>query len=403
MALRPADPGEFTQRAYAHGKLGLVEVEALADLIVADTSLQRKQALQQFDGRLSRLYMGWREELIKGLAHAEAVIDFGDDEVLDDDGEDDDGSSSMEGDGGMSIWGTIRPRISALREAMDKHLADASRGELLRDGLRIAIVGRPNAGKSSLLNLLAGRDAAIVSSTPGTTRDVVEVILDLGGVRCTLLDTAGVREEMEEGVNDIEVEGMKRARMAARDAHIIVGVIDASDYERGLDAVKELMGGDDHPLEMDNSVVKNDNVLYVLNKLDLVDDKETSAIDKLAMGSSSFGISCTTSEGVDNFLSSLTDQALSMVSNDDGSQNPSLLSVEGTEGAVITRARHRRHVEGASEALARFEQLSGQGYMALDMAAEELRLAASELGRITGAIDVENILDVLFADFCIGK
>ena len=403
MALRPADPGEFTQRAYAHGKLGLVEVEALADLIVADTSLQRKQALQQFDGRLSRLYMGWREELIKGLAHAEAVIDFGDDEVLDDDGEDDDGSSSMEGDGGMSIWGTIRPRISALREAMDKHLADASRGELLRDGLRIAIVGRPNAGKSSLLNLLAGRDAAIVSSTPGTTRDVVEVILDLGGVRCTLLDTAGVREEMEEGVNDIEVEGMKRARMAARDAHIIVGVIDASDYVRGLHAVKELMGGDDHPLEMDNSVVKNDNVLYVLNKLDLVDDKETSAIDKLAMGSSSFGISCTTSEGVDNFLSSLTDQALSMVSNDDGSQNPSLLSVEGTEGAVITRARHRRHVEGASEALARFEQLSGQGYMALDMAAEELRLAASELGRITGAIDVENILDVLFADFCIGK
>ena len=403
MALRPADPGEFTQRAYAHGKLGLVEVEALADLIVADTSLQRKQALQQFDGRLSRLYMGWREELIKGLAHAEAVIDFGDDEVLDDDGEVDDGSSSMEGDGGMSIWGTIRPRISALREAMDKHLADASRGELLRDGLRIAIVGRPNAGKSSLLNLLAGRDAAIVSSTPGTTRDVVEVILDLGGVRCTLLDTAGVREEMEEGVNDIEVEGMKRARMAARDAHIIVGVIDASDYERGLDAVKELMGGDDQSLEMDNSVVKNDNVLYVLNKLDLVDDKETSAIDKLAKGSSSFGISCTTSEGVDNFLSSLTEQALSMVSNDDGSQNPSLLSVEGTEGAVITRARHRRHVEGASEALARFEQLSGQGYMALDMAAEELRLAASELGRITGAIDVENILDVLFADFCIGK
>ena len=402
MALRPADPGEFTQRAYAHGKLGLVEVEALADLIVADTSLQRKQALQQFDGRLSRLYMGWREELIKGLAHAEAVIDFGDDEVLDDD--EDDGSTSMEGDGGMSIWGTIRPRISALREAMDKHLADASRGELLRDGLRIAIVGRPNAGKSSLLNLLAGRDAAIVSSTPGTTRDVVEVILDLGGVRCTLLDTAGVREEMEDGVNDIEVEGMKRARMAARDAHIIVGVIDASDYERGLDAVKELMGGDDdYSLEMDNSVVKNDNVLYVLNKLDLVDDKEASAIDKLSKGSFSFGISCTTSEGVDNFLSSLTDQALSMVSNDDGSQNSSLLSVEGTEGAVITRARHRRHVEGASEALARFEQLSGQGYMALDMAAEELRLAASELGRITGAIDVENILDVLFADFCIGK
>ena len=399
LALRPADPGEFTQRAYAHGKLGLVEVEALADLIVADTSLQRKQALQQFDGRLSRLYMGWREELIKGLAHAEAVIDFGDDEVLDEDGDDING----EGDGGMSVWGTVRPRITSLREAMDRHLADASRGELLRDGLRIAIVGRPNAGKSSLLNLLAGRDAAIVSSTPGTTRDVVEVILDLGGVRCTLLDTAGVREEMEEGVNDIEVEGMKRARRAARDAHIIVGVVDASDYERGLDAVKELIGcGDEYSLEMESSAVKSDNVLYVLNKLDLVDDNEATAISKLS-SDSSFGISCTTSEGVDNFLSSLTDEALSMVSNDDGSQNTALLSVEGTEGAVITRARHRRHVESASEALARFEQLSGQGYMALDMAAEELRLAASELGRITGAIDVEDVLNVLFADFCIGK
>jgi len=399
LALRPADPGEFTQRAYAHGKLGLVEVEALADLIVADTSLQRKQALQQFDGRLSRLYMGWREELIKGLAHAEAVIDFGDDEVLDEDEDDMNG----EGDGGMSVWGTVRPRITSLREAMDKHLADASRGELLRDGLRIAIVGRPNAGKSSLLNLLAGRDAAIVSSTPGTTRDVVEVILDLGGVRCTLLDTAGVREEMEEGVNDIEVEGMKRARRAARDAHIIVGVVDASDYERGLDAVKELIGcGDEYSLEMESSSVKSDNVIYVLNKLDLVDANEASAISKLS-SDSSFGISCTTSEGVDNFLTSLTDEALSMVSNDDGTQNTALLSVEGTEGAVITRARHRRHVESASEALARFEQLSGQGYMALDMAAEELRLAASELGRITGAIDVEDILDKLFSDFCIGK
>ena len=215
-------------------------------------------------------------------------------------------------------------------------------------------------------------------------------------------DTAGVREEMEEGVNDIEVEGMKRARLAARDAHIIVGVVDASDYERGLDAVKDLIGEED-ALDMNNSAVKDNNVLYVLNKLDLVDDNEASAIGKLSKDSSSFGISCTTNEGVDSFLSSLTDQALSMVSNDDGSSNAAMLSVEGTEGAVITRARHRRHVEGASEALARFEVLSGQGYMALDMAAEELRLAASELGRITGAIDVENILDVLFADFCIGK
>eukprot|EP00804_Cyclotella_cryptica_P009823 CCRYP_016268-RA/>CCRYP_016268-RA protein AED:0.25 eAED:0.25 QI:348/1/1/1/0/0/2/1073/680 len=401
MRLRPADPGEFTQRAYANGKLGLVEVEALADLIVADTILQRKQALKQFDGRLSRLYGEWREELIKGLAHAEAVIDFGDDEALDAHDEFDNGipNGPIENDGGMSIWGTITPRIASLRQAMQRHLADASRGELLRDGLRIAIVGRPNAGKSSLLNLLAGRDAAIVSSTPGTTRDVVEVMLDLGGARCSLLDTAGVREEKEDGVNEIEVEGMKRARLAARDAHIIVAVVDATDLERGLEAIDELIrfeedSGDSY------SQSKSDDIMYVLNKLDLLEKEEYKKCEQKLQDVPKFGISCTTSEGVNDFLSYLTQQALSRVS---GQSHASDLNVEGTEGAVITRARHRRHVEAAAEALERFECLSGQGYMALDMAAEELRLAASELGRITGAIDVEDVLDVLFADFCIGK
>lgn len=385
--LRPADPGEFTQRAYANGKLGLVEVEALSDLIVADTSLQRKQALRQFDGRLSRLYEGWRADLIKGLAHAEAVIDFGDDEALDDDTD-----NVSENDGGMSIWGTITPRIVSLRKDMERHLADASRGELLRDGLRIAIVGRPNAGKSSLLNLLAGRDAAIVSSSPGTTRDVVEVLLDLGGARCTLLDTAGVREEEEEGVNEIEVEGMKRARVAARDAHLIVGVVDATDYRRGLEAVNDL-------IQQEEGDKGAGNIMYVLNKLDLVEEKDKQECTKALQDAAKFGISCTTNEGVDDFLSYLTQQALSRVSGSDQNE----FSVEGTEGAVITRARHRRHVEAAADALQRFEVLSGQGYMALDLAAEELRLAASELGRITGAIDVEDVLDVLFADFCIGK
>ena len=390
LQLRPADPGEFTQRAYANGKLGLVEVEALADLIVADTSLQRKQALRQFDGRLSRLYEGWRTELIKALAHSEAVIDFGDDEALDADEFD-----SSDNDGGMSVWGTILPRIVSLRKDMQRHLADASRGELLRDGLRIAIVGRPNAGKSSLLNLLAGRDAAIVSSSPGTTRDVVEVMLDLGGARCTLLDTAGVREEEEEGVNDIEVEGMKRARVAAKDAHLIVGVVDATDYERGYDVVNELINDDDE------GVREPGNIMYVLNKIDLLDEQNKEKCMQQFHDMTKFGMSCTTSEGVDDFLSYLTRRALDRVSS--SGANGDEFRVDGTEGAVITRARHRRHVEAATDALQRFEVLSGQGYMALDMAAEELRLSASELGRITGAIDVEDVLDVLFADFCIGK
>lgn len=391
-SVRPADPGEFTQRAYGNGKLGLVEVEALADLIVADTSLQRKQALQQFDGRLSRLYLGWRKELIKGLAHAEAVIDFGDDEAL---GEEDSSFDGSENDGGMSVWADVRPRISSLREAMDRHLEDASRGELLRDGLRIAIVGRPNAGKSSLLNLLAGRDAAIVSSTPGTTRDVVEVVLDLDGVRCSLLDTAGVREEIEDGVDEIEIEGMKRARLAAQEAHLIVGVVDCSDQKRGLEAVQELIRVDGHSDSARSS--PHNNLLYVLNKRDLFEGE----MKPCGVDSETFAISCTTNQGVDIFLAALTKRALAMISQEGDSSGD--LSVDGTEGAVITRARHRRHVEAASDALQRFEVLSSQGYMALDMAAEELRLASSELGRVTGAIDVEDVLDVLFADFCIGK
>ena len=239
------------------------------------------------------------------------------------------------------------------------------------------------------MNLLAGRDATIVSSSPGTTRDIAEIMLDLGG-GCTILDTAGVREEEEDGVNEIEVEGMKRARVAAKEAHLIVGVVDATDYERGLEAVNELIHDDEK---------RATTIMYVLNKLDLLDGNDKVKCMQQINGAASFGISCTTSEGVDDFLSHLTKQALARVSGSDDDN----ISVEGTEGAVITRARHRRHVEASADALERFAVLSGQGYMALDLAAEELRLAASELGRITGAIDVEDVLDVLFADFCIGK
>ncbi|MBV5332907.1 hypothetical protein JZU54_04965, partial [bacterium] len=224
-----------------------------------------------------------------------------------------------------------------------------------------------------------------------------EVVLDLGGVRCSLLDTAGVRDAIEDGnrVDDVEVEGMRRARAAARDAHIVVGVIDAGDRERGLEAVRDLIGGgggDDGgggaPLEDDDHdddggpAPERDNVLYVLNKLDLVDGGDvTGAVADVGPGDASFGISCATGQGVEDFLSSLTARALSMVSDgNDGTDSPAS-TVEGAEGAVITRARHRRHVEAASEALARFEVLSERGHMSLDVAAEELRLAASELGR----------------------
>ena len=195
LSVRPAERGEFTQRAYEHGKLNLVQVEGLADLIVADTSLQRKQALNQLDGKLSHLYNQWRVELTKGLAHAEAIIDFGDDEDLSSNEDNDDGygeDAAMKAQ--QNVWGNVRTTIQSLRQAMERHLSDNRRGEIVRDGVRVAILGAPNVGKSSLLNLLARRDAAIVSPIAGTTRDVVEVVMDLGGVRCIVSDTAGVRE-----------------------------------------------------------------------------------------------------------------------------------------------------------------------------------------------------------------
>ena len=380
-----------------------MEVEALADLIVADTSYQRLQALRQLDGRLSDLYEGWRGELIKGLAHAEAVIDFGDDEDLDDDdlGVEDDLNS-----GQMGVWGNIRPKMQGLHDKMKKHLQDAQRGEILRDGVKVAIVGVPNAGKSSLLNLLADRDAAIVSPIAGTTRDIVEVTLDLGGVRCIISDTAGVRED---GSTDdiIEVEGIKRARKAAADSHVLVCMVDSTDEENEMIAINEILE--------DIDVYENDrNVVLVRNKMDLLEpgadanananakenvEDEKTHLSPVAI-QEQFEISCETNSGVDNFISALTGKVLERVSLDkaDDSGGPT-----ADEGAVITRARHRRHVELAANALDRFVMRSGQGYMALDMAAEELRLAASELGRITGAVDVEDVLDVLFSDFCIGK
>lgn len=393
--IRPAERGEFTQRAYGSGKLGLVEVEALADLIVADTSYQRLQALRQLDGRLSDLYEGWRTELIKGLAHAEAVIDFGDDEDLDDD---DLGIEEDVDSGQMGVWGAIRPKMQSLYLKMEKHLADAQRGEILRDGVKVAIVGVPNAGKSSLLNLLANRDAAIVSPIAGTTRDVVEVTLDLGGVRCVVSDTAGVRED---GTTDdiIEIEGIKRARKAAAEAHVLVCMVDSTEEAQGIAAINDIL----KDIDMDE---KKRNVLYVKNKIDLFagvpeggiisNENEFSSVAISAQ----YQISCETNSGVESFIGALTNKVLERVSLPGDSDGKSPIE---DEGAVITRARHRRHVESAVEALRRFVLKSGEGYMALDMAAEELRLTASELGRITGAVDVEDVLDVLFSDFCIGK
>jgi len=421
LSIRPAERGEFTERAYANGKLGLLEVEALADLIVADTSAQRLLALRQLDGRLSHLYESWREELIKGLAHAEAVIDFGDDEDL---GADMPGDieEDEDDDAVIGIWGAVNENIANLRNRMERHLSDAKRGEILRDGVRVAIIGPPNAGKSSLLNLLVNREAAIVSPIAGTTRDVIEVALDLGGVRCIVSDTAGLRDidttacdnvvdgdeamSLQQGM--IEAEGIKRARKVASDAHVLVCVVDTREEAKGIVAVNRVLDG----IEQEN----DRHVLFLHNKVDLLNAADAESSPSLLKAkyneklrnigkAKKYVISCETNDGIDKFVEALTESALNRVnlSNSLSSSVRKNNSVLEDEGAIITRSRHRGHVKEAMHALQRFEVRSGEGHMALDMAAEELRLAASELGRITGSVDVEDVLDVLFADFCIGK
>lgn len=444
---RLAEPGEFTQRAYQNGKLDLIQVEALADVLTADTSRQVTQALAQLDGRVSRVYEDWRTQLISGLAHAEAVIDFGDDEHLGlDDDYDDSSIDHNDTDFYLvdtnreellqrqqaNVWGDVSKRMTSLRRSMENHLGDNRRGELIREGIKIVIIGPPNAGKSSLFNVLAQRDVAIVSPIAGTTRDVLQVSLDLCGIKCTIHDTAGVRTDTDDV---LELEGMKRAKAVVDSADLVVAMVDSTEIDRGLDMVRSVLqqqeegtndsGSSDTTTSSSSSTTTTTTMggldpkrlLLVLNKSDLRvtgnDDENDDADGSnftfhdddekdwggLQFGGGTYGISCLTQEGITTFLDALTQQVRSRTEGSYESPGDD----NGGEGALITRVRHRQHIQAAVEALYRFDGLSSMGNMAVDMAAEELRLAASELGRVTGAVDVEDVLDVLFTDFCIGK
>jgi len=269
-------------------------------------------------------------------------------------------------------------------------------------------VGPPNAGKSSLFNLLAARDAAIVSNIAGTTRDVLEVSMNLGGVKCLLQDTAGVRSSTDDV---IEREGMKRALQAASEADLVVAMVDSAESQVGLTILETFLQNNtsslddnsDHSSDTDSALTR-DHVLLVMNKADLKNEEHLGSTDSDLLSiqdrvGGTFEISCLSQQGIDAFLDELTNRVAVRV----GSGNNDGDGGEASEGALITRARHRQHVEAAVKALERFDVLSQQGTMMVDMAAEELRLAASELGRITGAVDVEDVLDKLFSDFCIGK
>ena len=340
--LRPADRGEFTRRAVLAGKLDLTAAEGIADLIAAETAEQRRQALHQSDGALASLYDGWRTRLLSCVAHAEADLDFADEDLP----------------GGLTD--AVREVAEELAEEIAVHLGDGHRGERLRDGVGVAILGAPNVGKSSLLNRLAGRDVAIVSSTAGTTRDVLEVHLDLDGYPAVVWDTAGLREAADE----IEAEGIRRARARADAAEIRIIVVDAAATAPMADA--EWLPADRADQE----------TIVVANKADLTGGA--------FLGSAAIGISAKTGFGFDALLTELGAAAARKCG--------------GGNGPALTRARHRTALEHALAAI----RSATAGDVA-ELIAEDLRTALSCLGRITGRVDVEEVLDVVFRDFCIGK
>ena len=329
---RMAEPGEFTKRAFENGKMDLTEAEAVADLIDAETEAQRLQALDQLSGSLAQLYAGWSESLSGILAHQEADIEFPEDDLP------------------RGLSGSLRPNILQLQQELHAHLNDDRRGERLRDGLVIAILGAPNAGKSSLLNALSRRDAAIVSDEAGTTRDIIEVHLDLGGYPVTLADTAGLRETD----NKIEAEGIRRAEHLAARADLKLALFDASKPE-DAETLKQV----------------DARTITVFTKSDLAKGKGLS-------------VSAETGEGIDTLLKTLTERIATLFKT--------------RTGPVPTRARHRAALEEAAVALDRCIEA-----ILPELAAEDLRLALRALGRITGRVHVEEILDKIFRDFCIGK
>jgi tRNA modification GTPase len=345
LGLRPAEPGEFSRRAFLAGRIDLTAAEALADLVDAETEAQRRQALRQLGGGLAETLEAWRRRLIDLLAHTEAWIDFPDEDLPPEVGE------------------AARAGVSALATEIRGFLADNRRGERLRDGFRVAIIGAPNVGKSSLLNLLAARDAAIVSETAGTTRDVIEVHLDLGGWPVTLADTAGLRDTADA----VEREGVRRAldRAEAADLRLVVFASGSEPEETGL----RILGADP------------EGSIAVVNKSDL-----GGGVPDVLRGFRPLAVSARTGAGLPELLRAIEGAAATA------------LGSGASRGAPLTRLRHRRALEDCAAALDRAGTAA-----AAELMAEDLRLAARAVGRVTGRVDVEDLLDAIFRDFCIGK
>ncbi|TKW78383.1 MAG: tRNA uridine-5-carboxymethylaminomethyl(34) synthesis GTPase MnmE [Bradyrhizobium icense] len=342
--VRPAEPGEFTRRAFENGKLDLTEAEGLDDLIHADTDRQRRQALRQLKGLLGDKARDWRAQIIEASALIEAGIDFSD-----------------EGDVPAELIAPALAKIKTLLAEIEKVLAAQGRTERLRDGLVVAIAGPVNVGKSTLINQLARREVAIVSPHAGTTRDIIEVQLDLDGYPVTVIDTAGIRETQD----PVEQEGVRRARARAGEADLVLWLADAAG------ASIEHQG----PAP----------VWLVRNKIDLVRPTAAS-VDNQGRPMAEFRISARSGAGLPELIEALVGFAQNYFG--------------GSEGGLIARERQRMLVKDTADSLRRAIEVVGEGE---ELAAEELRAAAYSLGRLLGRVDVEDILDVIFQEFCVGK
>ncbi len=351
LGVRPAAPGEFTRRAVLAGRMGVLEAEGVADLVAAEDEAQRRQALRQMEGGLGRRLAGWAERLRVVLAQQEALIDFPDEDLP------------------AEVEAVLLAEVAALAGEMRQGLADGAAGERVRDGLVVAVAGAPDVGKSSLVNALAEREVAIVAAGPGTTRDVLEVALDIGGVRVALLDTAGLRDTAD----PVEAEGVRRARARAASADLVIEVRDArAAADRGQGTGQGEDGTGETVPAGDGG--RKPAVIVVLNKADLDGGRAAGA---------GLRVSARTGLGVAALRARLAEEVARLVA---------------TGGVPLTRARHRAALGEAVEALGRAEAAAWP-----ELRGEELRLALRAVGRVTGEVGVEALLDTVFSRFCIGK
>ena len=333
--LRLAEPGEFSKRAFINNKMDLTAIEAMGDLINAQTEAQHSQALGQMGGSLNKLYMSWRKALIELVAYLEAEIDFSEEDIPED------------------ILKNTNLKIDNLLQEMNHHLNERHQGEILRDGYRVAIIGAPNVGKSSLLNTLAERDVAIVSDEAGTTRDAIEVRLNISGYPVIFTDTAGLRETTD----SIEQKGIEVTHKKISESNLVIEIFDNST---------KLEFKDDH--------------LIVLNKCDQFNQEKFKF-------KSAINISAQSGEGIDDLLKLISSQV-----------KENFLRQSAT---VPTKTRYILGVQKTVQSLLNAKNINLISQT--ELIAEELRLAINEIGRLTGAVDVEEYLEVIFRDFCIGK